>query len=598
MLPGRHLNIKEIEKQVSIAIKHYDEGRIIDSEQVCSKIMLTTAHHPKILNLLGIICFQTGRQDVGLSYLQQAVSLQPEFVGAQFNLAKALQFSGQLESAVAVYRKILELNPDHLAALNEIAQIFIQHGLLSNAMACLHHILQISLDNPGGVLNNIGLVQLLQGESIKAEVSFRKSLEYLKYNAIIHSNLLSCLQYNQSINDSQLFAEHIAWEERHGQPRRIRMVPWSNIPSPDRIIRIGYVSPDFVRHPVGNFISSVLHCYNKHLVEIFCYSDCLIEDDVTVDLRSNAVVWKAVHGMPDEQLADIIRIDQIDILVDLAGHTRNNRLPVFAMKPAPIQVTWAGYVGTTGLSAMDYLLSDERQSPDGAEVNCVEAIVRLPDCYVCYTPPEYAPDIGSLPSSENGFVTFGCFNNLAKVTTQVVELWSRLLKSIPNSRLLLRTKSLGDSEVRCRYLKLFASNGIATTRISLEAGLPHRDLLDAYNKIDISLDPFPYSGGLTTLESLWMGVPVITLGGSRFCSRHSISHLTTLGLANLVASNADDYLSIAKRLVQDKEGLSALRLTLRSCMAGSPICDAPRFTSNLETAYINMWKKWCDGQTV
>jgi len=314
-------------------------------------------------------------------------------------------------------------------------------------------------------------------------------------------------------------------------------------------------------------------------------------------LKNSADVWRVIAGMSDDAVADLVRADAIDILVDLSGHTGENRLAVFARRAAPVQMTWAGYVGTTGLSAMDYLVSDGRESPVGAERYCSEKIVRLPDCYVCYAPPEFSLPLEPLPALSNGYITFGCFNNLAKVTPDVVMLWARLLKELPTARIMLKAKAFEGREARRRYQAFFEENGINSDRVELLGGSPAKEMLNWYNRIDIALDPFPYSGGLTTMEALWMGVPVVTLGGTRFCSRHSVSHLTTVGLPELIASGEDEYLSIAVTLAQDQERLSIIRSGLRQRMAASPLCDGQRFTANLESAYREAWRNWCLDQT-
>jgi predicted O-linked N-acetylglucosamine transferase (SPINDLY family) len=547
-----------------------------------------------VLNLLGILHFQSGRQDTGFIYLQQAVSLQPDFVGAHFNLARAFRLTRQFDTAVLFYKKTVELKTDHVAALNDLGNTYKEMGKLTEALECFQRILEITSDF-AEAYGNMALVLLLQGELDKAETSYRKCLQ-LKPDAVTqHSNLLLSMQYNPAHSDEQIFAEHCRWDMIHGSQRRNNPQLWENTPCCDRIINVGYVSPDFGRHPVGYFLESILASHDRGKVKVFCYSDRSVneEDDLTLQIRAKANVWRSIENMPDEKVLDIIKSDGIDILVDLAGHTRKNRLTLFAMKAAPIQATWAGYVGTTGLAAMDYLISDERQSPLGAEALTVESIVRLPDCYVCYSPPEYAPEVAPLPALRNGYVTFGSFNNLSKITPHVVTFWARLLTMIPDSRLLLRTNALGDQSVKNRYLHYFSQAGINGERILLEPALPHSELLAEYNLIDIALDPFPYSGGLTTLEALWMGVPVITLGGSRFCSRHSVSHLTAVGLEDMVTNSQDGYINVARMLAKNIDTLSEIRRTLRSTMEHSPLRDTSLFTRNLEVAFKKMWYQWC-----
>jgi predicted O-linked N-acetylglucosamine transferase (SPINDLY family) len=289
----------------------------------------------------------------------------------------------------------------------------------------------------------------------------------------------------------------------------------------------------------------------------------------------------------------MIRQDGIDILVDLAGHTAGNRLPVFARKPAPVQASWAGYVGTTGLAAIDYLITDRWQSPAGSERYMAESLARLPDGYVCWSVPGHAPEVGPLPATSAGAVTFGCFNTLAKINPPVIALWARLFRQLPGSRLVLKTRELADTSVREHILELFDAEGVTAARITLEDRSPHPELLARYNGIDIALDAFPYSGGVTTIEALWMGVPVVTMPGERFASRHSLSHLSNIGLEELVADGPDDYLRIAAALARDLPRLQALRRGLRNRMRASPLLQSQRFTRGLEETFRAMWRSWC-----
>ena len=336
---------------------------------------------------------------------------------------------------------------------------------------------------------------------------------------------------------------------------------------------------------MGYFLVRVLEHLGKHH-ETICYSDLITKDDLTHRLQTAASLWRDVHGLTDDQLATRIEADQIDILFDLAGHTAHNRLLVFARKPAPIQVTWAGYVGTTGLKAMDYLLADHYHVPPGAEQHYQEQVLRMPDGYICYDPPAYAPSVGVLTALANGQVTFGCFNNPAKVTPQVIELWAKILHRLPQARLVLKYAGWNDGAVARRFTALFAEWGVDSNRVELLGNSPHVELLAEYNRIDIALDPFPYSGGLTTCEALWMGVPVITCPHATFASRHSFSHLSNVGLTQTIAGCIEQYVDIAVALAEDLQRLVSLRAGLRDRVAGSPLCDGERFARNL-TAILN-----------
>jgi predicted O-linked N-acetylglucosamine transferase (SPINDLY family) len=307
-------------------------------------------------------------------------------------------------------------------------------------------------------------------------------------------------------------------------------------------------------------------------------------------------LWRDATGLSDQDLADQMRADRIDILFDLAGHTTRNRLLAFARKPAPVQVTWAGYVDTTGLTAMDYILADRFQIPAEAEVHYREKVLRMPDGYVCYEPPDEAPAVSPLPALSRGHVTYGSFNNPAKINRSVVQVWAEILRRAPQSRLILKFMGLNDPAVTRRLSAEFIAERVDAGRLDIRGPSPHAELLEQYQDIDIALDPFPYAGGLTTCEALWMGVPVITCPGETFASRHGLSHLSNVGLTETIARDVDDYVAIALRLADDLPRLAELRSQLRSQTAASPLCDGPRFAANLATLLRGVWRDWCDGR--
>ena len=335
----------------------------------------------------------------------------------------------------------------------------------------------------------------------------------------------------------------------------------------------------------------VLENLSQGQAETICYSDLIVKDSVTYRLQAAATQWRDVLGMSDQRLAEQIRADRIDILFDLAGHTARNRLLVFARKPAPIQITWLGYVGTTGLRAMDYILADRHLIPPEAETYYCEKVLRMPDDYACYNPPTDAPASGPLPAVERGHVTFGSLNNLCKITPQVVEVWAGILHRVPQSRLVIRYRGLDDAGTRQRFVGLFASQGIAGDRLDLVGWSPFATRMALYNQIDLGLDPFPYSGATTTCDALWMGVPVITCPGETFSSRQSLTHILAVGLEELVARDPSDYIDRAVDLAGDLSRLAALRAGLRERMAASTLCDGKRFVTNLTSLLQNVWEQ-------
>lgn len=407
------------------------------------------------------------------------------------------------------------------------------------------------------------------------------------FDARAASDRLLCRQYVPGVTAESLAIHHNEWARRFARHEPAQ--PWRH-PDPDRPIRVGYLSPDFALHPIGWFLAGVLPHHDPRTVEHVCYSDRLVADEMTRRLRSSGGEWVTCAGWPDQDLARRIESDRIDILVDLAGHTGSNRLPLFARRAAPVQVSWAGYVGTTGVPTMDYLIADGIHVPAGEDAAYSEKVVRLPGAYVCYTPPEDAPEVAARSGQS---IVFGCFNHLSKVNGEVVRRWAEILRRVPGSRLVMHTRGLGDERVRAALRERFAAAGIDSSRVEPGAGLPHQQLLERYGDIDIALDPFPYSGGLTTLEALWMGVPVVTVRGRTFAGRHSSAYLTRIGLESLVADGADAYVALAVDLARDHERRSALRESMRQRLLASPMMNYVGATRQLEAEFRTMWRVWC-----
>jgi protein O-GlcNAc transferase len=385
---------------------------------------------------------------------------------------------------------------------------------------------------------------------------------------------------------------HREWDAQFAEDYKSEWREHQNERAPDRLLRVGFVSADFGRHPVGHFVVGLLKHLSSYGFQTYCYSD-RIEDELTIRIQEKTDVWIEIRGWSDEQLALKVREDRIDILVDLAGHSAHNRLLVFARKPAPVQVSWAGYVATTGLSAIDYLISDKYSTHKDEEDYYKEQIIRMPDQWLCYAPPSYAPDVGPLPAKRNGYVTFCSFSNPAKLNAEVISLWARILKAVDNAHLILKYRYIdADSNIK-RLTEQFEAQGVPASRLVLEGKSPHADLFERYNDVDIALDTFPYSGGVTTYEALWMGVPVITVPGTTFASRHSLSHLMTIGYPEFIAKDQSHYVELATQLAHDQKRLLNIRSQLRQKMAASPTCNTQKFAKDFGALMRDIWKKWC-----
>ncbi|MCW9040229.1 MAG: tetratricopeptide repeat protein, partial [Rhodospirillales bacterium] len=550
-------------------------------------------------NNLGNALYASGSlEDAAKSY-RRAMEIDPEDAVFHNNLGNIHKDMGRIEEAVLSYGKALALQPDYPEALANMGVALHGLGRLEEAGEAYRHALKLA-PNHADLFNGLGVTLQGQVKLGPAYIALAKAVLMRNDYTQAFSNLLYGLQFatpefveGKGLDARQLLTMHRSWAAVYGGDRRKAGPSLTNTREPERKLRVGLLSPDFGRHPVGFFLSGMIGHLNKGLYDVFCYSDRHYEDDVTGRMKDSCSYWIPVHGQSDEQLIERIHDDGIDILVDLAGHTANNRLPVFLRRAAPVQATWAGYVGTTGLSQMDWLIADRFHVPEGEEDCYTEQVYRLPDGYVCYAPPDTTPEIGPLPSESNGYVTFGCFNELTKVNDHVIALWARILDQASGSKILLKTRALADKETANRLRDCFGRYGIDGGRVILEGPSPHYDLLETYNRIDVALDPFPYSGGLTTLEALWMGVPVVTMPGKTFAGRHSASHLNNAGLDECIAEDPEDYVSVAVALAGDTARRAAWRSGLRKQMSSSPVCDGNRFAGNFETALRTMWRSWC-----
>lgn len=524
----------------------------------------------------------------------RALAIDPNLAEAQSNLGNTLAELGRFDEAIGAHSKAVALRPDSAEMHFNLGNALKDHGKAAAASAAYNQALRLD-SNHIGANANLGIVLMNQGRLDEAIDAYTKAVNLKPDDSDTFSNLLFCRNYDARLTPAQLFAAHRAWDERYGvgTPRRIF---YENDRTPERRMRIGYVSPDFRTHSVAYFLMPLLRAHDRTVVEVFCYSDVIRPDAVTAQFSGLSDHWLSALGMPDDTLAERIRADKIDILVDLAGHTAHNRLRVFARKPAPIQVTYLGYSNTTGLRTIDYRLVDEVTDPPGVADTCAsEALLRLPGGFLCYEGPKDAPQPASPPCLSAGAVTFGSFNNPAKVSRETFDVWARLLMGQPNACLLLKGKPFADEATRALFLADLNERGISNERIKLAGWLPGaREHLALYEQIDVALDPFPYNGVTTTCEALWMGVPVVTLRGDRHSARVGASLLTQIGMTDWVAKSVDDYIGIALALASDPANLRRLRQGLRQNLATSALCDGNAFARKIENAFRSIWRRWCE----
>lgn len=584
---------------------------------------------------LGQVLTETGDYAAAEAALRQALALDPQSTEAENGLGRLLECRGEDEAAVTAFDSALLSNPQNVQAHYNRAHTLLKAGDAAGALLGFESVIAIepglakAHSNRGVALealmrfedaaaayqtalsldsalmearNNLAGVYLLQGRHDEAERIYRETLDLSlaagsPRTPAVHSNLLFAMSYNDAHDVAALSAEHARWQAMHGNAGGDAAPAFCNSPDPDRRLRVGYVSADFRGHAVSFFISPLLRTHDRAAVEIYCYADVSRPDELTAQIRATADVWRDTAALSHSSLADLIRADGIDILVDLAGHTNGNRLPAFALKPAPVQVSYLGYAMTTGLAAMDYKLTDAHITPPDTKEGFTEVLATLPDSFACYAPPIQAPAIGPLPALATGQITFGCFNNLAKVTADVIALWSATLHAVPGSRLILKAKALNDAAARERLTGQFAAHDIGRERLVLRGHVNDvGDHLAAYNDIDIALDTFPYAGGTTTFEALWMGVPVISLAGDRSTARLSLSFLMTAGLGALATTDPSAFVHCAGELAGNRPRLAEIRDKLRQRVAVSPLCDATRFARNVEDLYRAMWRRWCGAQ--
>lgn len=544
---------------------------------------------------LGNALMATGRLDEALLCHQRALRLEPDSFRAHYNLANVLRNLDRLPEAEAEYRRSIELAPEFAEAHYNLGNVLQDLGEFGASAASFRRALEIKPDYLDAH-NNLGHVLGELGQLEPALASFRRALEIQPDFLDARSNLLFTSAKLAEQSPEELLAAAQDFGERVA--RQVRpYASWHNDPDPGRRLRVGFVSGDLRSHPVGFFVQGVLARLAGAAagrLELHAYHNNSRSDSVSAQIKASCRAWHPVRGLSDPALAGKIRDDGIDILFDLSGHTALNRLPMFALKPAPIQVTWLGYLATTGLAAMDYLIGDPWSLPQSEDAHFSEKVWRLPETYLCFTAPQVDVPVAELPARTSGHVTFGCFNNLNKLNEGVMALWARVLTGVPRSRLFLKTKQLGNDAVRQSVRERVAAHGIDPGRLILEGFAPGRaEHLSAYRRVDIALDPFPYPGITTSVEGLWMGVPLLTMAGERFLARQGVGLLMNAGLPQWIAADADDYAAKAIAHAADLDSLADLRANLRQSVLTSPLFDAARFARHFEDAVRAMWTTWC-----
>jgi protein O-GlcNAc transferase len=535
-----------------------------------------------------------GRLKECVAALRKAVALDPGNAVIRNNLALALRLEEGCAEAIDQVQKAILLKPDFADAYVNLGYILNLQGQHDGAVQAMARACAIEPQNPM-VHGALGHVLNAMGDNKAAIEAFHRSLELDPASALVRSNLLMTLCYAEDEPPERLFLEHRTWGDIQEAPFRERPAVHANPKNPEKRLAVGYVSPDFRVHSVSYFFEPVAAQHDHGPFEIFLYDNQLHGDALTERLKGVADAWRPIRGLSDDEAARLVRQDGIDILVDLAGHSADNRLGLFARKPAPVQATWIGYPNTTGLQAIDWRFTDAVADPPGlADRLHTERLWRLPHGFLCFQPPEEAPEVTPLAPRLPGQALFGCFNNQSKISDATIALWTAILKEMPGSLMVVKNRAMDDAKARAEVARRFARHGIAEERIKTMGRIPGRGgHLAAYNLIDIALDTYPYSGTATTCESLWMGTPVVTLAGETHVSRVSASLLIHLGLDELVAGSEAEYVAKAVALAREPERIALLRLTLRDRLSTSPMLDSRLFTRSVEEAYRAMWREWC-----
>jgi protein O-GlcNAc transferase len=537
-------------------------------------------------------CFLTAEK-----YYRQQLETEPASASVWKGLGRALLEQRRYSETIAAVEKSLELLPDQFDCLKDLATAYTNNMEYERAFAPLERLLALGYHDASEVWSRIANLHCYIGQAKEGVACFDRAealADRYETKRAISSARLFVLHYLQDMTTDQIADAHRAWGKTFAQSPTVHL--YQNSPDPERPLRIGYLSPDFRTHAVIFFIQPVLAAHTVDLFEIYCYANVARPDLVTEQIKTaHPVVWRDIHPLSDEDACALIMRDRIDILVDLAGHSASNRLPLLARKPAPVQVSWIGYPDTTGVSAIDYRITDAKADPPGmTEQLHTEQLLRLPDSFLCYRPGGDFPVQTPLPRLINGYTTFGSFSNFTKVTPAILELWAEILKRTPGSNFVIKIRGLSDEAMQRRVTDIFVHNGVAADRIKLltfaDSVVNH---LQEYSRIDIALDTFPYCGTTTTCEASFMGVPVVSLAGRSHVSRVGASLLSTIGLGDLVAESAEQYVTLAVRLASDLPRLLSLRKGLRQLLLSSSLCDNMRFVRNLEDMYRQVWRLWC-----
>lgn len=567
-------------------------GRMMEAEQSYRLAVKQKPAYAEAHNNLGNVLCDTGRMEDGERCYRRALELKPGYAKAHCNLANALLKMEREEEAAQSYRRALAIDPEYAEAHSNLGLALDSLGQSEEAEQCCRRALALKPDSAEAE-GKLGFVVSHTGRLEEAQEHYRRSLALNPDLPMVHSNLIMALDLSEQSGIREQQDERRRWFERHCGALAGSFPPHAVDPDRKRRLRVGYVSSDFYRHSASHIFGPIIRSHDRGAMEVVCYSGGRREDEVTAGLKRASQLWRTTVGVSDEALAEQIRADRIDILVDLSGHSGGNRLLVFASKPAPVQITAWGYATGTGLPTIDCFFADAVVVVGEERKYFAEQVVDLA-CCVCYEAPEYAPEIAPLPSLAGKPFTFGCLNRIEKISDRSLELWARLLEAAADSRMLIKDTRLDDAQTREQLHRRLAAHGIGRDRVKLLGHTSHARHLETYRDVDLALDPYPHGGGVSSMEALWMGVPVVTLIGSTIPSRLSASILTALAMQDWIAKSDEEYVRKALDAARHLPRLAALRTGLRTRMRKSIVGDVQAYTRAVELAYRTAWRRWCE----
>ncbi|HTW93361.1 MAG TPA: tetratricopeptide repeat protein [Tepidisphaeraceae bacterium] len=607
-----------VEEAMQIAIAHQRAGRRADAENVYRQILAQNPNHTEALSQLAQIANEAGQTQLAVDLMHRAVEINPFVAAYHYLLGNFQRGQGDFSAAMTSYCSAIKLKANYIEAYNNLGVTLAEKGLIDDAIGMFKRAIEHAPNN-AQLLANLALTFNRADWLDEAIDACKKSLAINPKDAAAHNTMglmyrklgrldeamaefsiamnlpgdakaagryfINTLLYHAGYNADQILQGHRQWAERYAEPLARHIQPHANDRSAGRPLRIGYVSGDLRRHSVAYFLLPLLQNHDRGQFHVTCYSAGAWTDTVTEDLKKHCDQWVSLLGMPDERAAAEIRRDKVDILVDLAGHS-GDRMQLFALKPAPVQVAWLGYAATTGLSTMDWRLTDAQADPDGAERQYTEKLFRLPHTAWCFEPLSGTPPIQPVRRSN---IVFGCFNEMSKLNPPLLRTWAKILDQVPGSRLLLKNRvsetKVAQAQIRAEFSAPDRLDLIPPTVSPLEH-------LQCYNQMDIALDTFPFHGTTTTCEALWMGVPVISRLGGAHAGRVGASLLHAVGLDDLVALDENAYVRISVSLAADSSRRNELRASLRQHMRNSALMDGASFARDVETAYRAMWAQW------